>query len=274
MAPPATQLAKSGPWGLLTSSISSSLRSQASIVNRDTGNRAPPDSARPQFLLTASVAGCAPAQRLPRSAEARLLAPPGQFTLTHQSARMQPGKDPVATGLRPPARAGLLGRSALDHRDPDQSRVPLLPVERSEPRLPVLVGMGVDLILSMPVPDRLPGAAGKCYTRDRARAIEGKTTTTFDGGCPVARIVLEIPDDFNYFAEALVCLAKVVCNQLGKGHCGAGVDYSRVETSVREACAAVERSAHQCLLQSLDVDAPRVTIGGKRCSRVGRCSDS
>lgn len=96
----------------------------------------------------------------------------------------------------------------------------------------------------------------------------------FDGGCPVLRIVIEIPENLKKFGDALVRLSKTVTRAIPTSHSGAAVDYGKVERTVAEGCADVERTAHQGLLQSLDIDCPKVVIGGKRYSRVGRCADT
>jgi hypothetical protein len=51
---------------------------------------------------------------------------------------------------------------------------------------------------------------------------------------------------------------------------GRAVDYAAVEEKVGEKARVVERGMHQALLTRLDVDAPRVVIGGKPHVRVGR----
>ena len=88
------------------------------------------------------------------------------------------------------------------------------------------------------------------------------------------RIVFEIPENFKHFGTALVKFAETVTSAIPRGHDGAAVDYASVESIVAEACAALERKAHQGLLQSLDIDCPRVVIGGQSYTRVGRCSDT
>ena len=88
------------------------------------------------------------------------------------------------------------------------------------------------------------------------------------------RIVIEFPENLKDFGTALVKLAEAVTSAIPSGHGGAAIDYGRVESIVAQGCAAVERSAHQGLLQSLDIDRPRVVIGGRLHTRVGRCSDT
>jgi hypothetical protein len=52
---------------------------------------------------------------------------------------------------------------------------------------------------------------------------------------------------------------------------GKAVDCAQVETDLSEAAARVERSAHQKILGSLDIDVAAVIIGGVRYTKVGRC---
>lgn len=87
-------------------------------------------------------------------------------------------------------------------------------------------------------------------------------------------IVIEFPEDLKEFGNAMLNLAEAVTSAVPRGHDGAAVDYDRVESVVAEGCAAVERAAHQGLLKSLDIDCPKVVIGGKPYTRVGRCSDT
>jgi len=51
---------------------------------------------------------------------------------------------------------------------------------------------------------------------------------------------------------------------------GGSVKYNRVEGTVAQSMARLERATHQELLPELDVDAPRLLIGGKTYERVGR----
>lgn len=96
------------------------------------------------------------------------------------------------------------------------------------------------------------------------------TKLTFDGGCPVPRIVIEIPENFNHLEEALREFAARVGAALPVTKGGRAVDYAQVEHRIGEAAARLERAVHGDLLQALDVDHPRVLIEGQQYSRVGR----
>lgn len=86
----------------------------------------------------------------------------------------------------------------------------------------------------------------------------------------MARIVIEVPDEYKELAAAIEAVAEHVTQVVGRGSDGKAVDYARVERSVGELAAAVERAAHQAILRSLDLDAPRVRIDGATWTRVGR----
>ncbi len=82
-------------------------------------------------------------------------------------------------------------------------------------------------------------------------------------------IFIEVPSALKHMAmpiQALVDSAKAL---LRSGSGGRAVDYVAVEEEIEEKTAAVERSSHQAILESLEVDSPRVTIHGKTYRRVG-----
>lgn len=91
------------------------------------------------------------------------------------------------------------------------------------------------------------------------------------GGCPVAVMVIEVPEELKALGDAMVeALAAVTKARAGtKG--GKAMDYGAVEMAMGEAVARIERAGHQLVLQSLDVDLPAVLIDGVRHARVGRC---
>lgn len=92
------------------------------------------------------------------------------------------------------------------------------------------------------------------------------------GGCPVAAMVIEVPEELKTLGDAMVeALAAVMKARAGtKG--GRAVDYVAVEMAIDEAAAGIERAGHQLVLQSLDVDLPAVMISGVRHAKVGRCT--
>jgi hypothetical protein len=87
----------------------------------------------------------------------------------------------------------------------------------------------------------------------------------------VARIVIEVPDEHKELVTAVKTLVESVGETAGRAAVGGkAVDYAEVERTIGEGTAAIERAAHQAILRSLDIDAPKVTIDGGTWSRVGR----
>lgn len=88
------------------------------------------------------------------------------------------------------------------------------------------------------------------------------------------RIVIEVPAEHKDLADAVRRLIARVTVQVKRGPGGKAIDYGKVEREVGEDAAAIERAAHRSVLAALDVDAPKVTIGGERHTRVGRYEQS
>jgi hypothetical protein len=83
--------------------------------------------------------------------------------------------------------------------------------------------------------------------------------------------VIRIPEELKELGAAFeAILANVRGTMAGTGG-GKAVDYARVEAALSEDAARVERSAHQAILQSLDIDVAAVIIGEFRYTQVGRC---
>jgi hypothetical protein len=87
----------------------------------------------------------------------------------------------------------------------------------------------------------------------------------------VARIVIEVSDENKELVAAMEALAAHVAKVAsGVAVGGKAIDYARVERTIGEKTAAIERAAHQAILRSLDIDAPKVVIEGAFWTRVGR----
>jgi len=87
----------------------------------------------------------------------------------------------------------------------------------------------------------------------------------------VARIVIEVPDEHKELVAAIEVLAAHVAKVAsGVSVGGKAVDYAKVEQTIGEKTAAIERAAHQAILRRLDIDAPKVMIDGVPWTRVGR----
>ena len=83
--------------------------------------------------------------------------------------------------------------------------------------------------------------------------------------------VIRIPEELKELGEAFDAILANVQGTMARTVGGKAVDYAQVEAALSEDAARVERSAHQALLQSLDIDVPAVIIGGFRYTQVGRC---
>src|SRR5438876_5640034 len=85
------------------------------------------------------------------------------------------------------------------------------------------------------------------------------------------KMVIEVPDELvevgKAMAEHLASLQRTMA-RLGTGK---AVDYAAIEEAMQESAAGTELTAHQAILQKLDIDVPAVVIGGIRYTRVGRC---
>jgi len=93
-------------------------------------------------------------------------------------------------------------------------------------------------------------------------------------GGAVAKLVIEVPDEFVEVGKAMaehLALLQRTTEQFGGGK---AVDYAAVEAAIAGSAAGTELTAHQAILQKLDIDVPAVVIGGVRYTRVGRCEGS
>jgi hypothetical protein len=84
------------------------------------------------------------------------------------------------------------------------------------------------------------------------------------------KLVVEIPVGMEALAEAVRAMVDEAVATMRSMGDGRAVDYAAIEERVGERSRAVERGAHQAMLAKLDIDAPRVVIGGKAHGRVGR----
>jgi len=87
----------------------------------------------------------------------------------------------------------------------------------------------------------------------------------------VAKIVIEIPDELKGLGEAFVAMVARVQGTLAVTGGGKAIDYAAVEIAIAEESGNIECEAHRGILQSLDIDAPTVVIGGVRYNQVERC---
>src|SRR5271165_4482907 len=90
-------------------------------------------------------------------------------------------------------------------------------------------------------------------------------------GGPVAKLVIEVPDELKGLGEAIAAMVARVQGTLAVTGGGKAVDYAAVEIAISKESGKIECEAHRGILQSLDMDVPAVVIGGVRYNRVGRC---
>lgn len=87
----------------------------------------------------------------------------------------------------------------------------------------------------------------------------------------MAKRVIEIPEGLEVLGDAFVEMLTQVQKTVAATGGGKAVDYGRVEQTISERAAGLERGAHRAILQALDIDVPAVIIGGIRYVRAGRC---
>jgi hypothetical protein len=87
----------------------------------------------------------------------------------------------------------------------------------------------------------------------------------------VPKMLIEVPERLEGVGKAMAESLANLERMLDRFGGGKAVDYAEVERMISEATAQTEREANRTVLQSLDIDAPTVIIGGLRYNRVGRC---
>jgi len=83
-------------------------------------------------------------------------------------------------------------------------------------------------------------------------------------------IKIEVPEGLEGLGRAIEELVKNVQKEQKKAPGGKAVDYAKIECSLAQNTAEIERAAHKGILESLDVDERAVLIGGTKYNRVGR----
>ncbi len=85
------------------------------------------------------------------------------------------------------------------------------------------------------------------------------------------RIVIDFPEELQPLVDAAVIVIEQTKAFMVEARAkGSAVDYGQQERQVAEQSARIEREAHRARLTALDIDAPRVEIGGKSYRRVLR----
>lgn len=97
----------------------------------------------------------------------------------------------------------------------------------------------------------------------------GVKTTVPGRGAGDDYIVVKVPVQHEALAKSMQTLVNHVAAEEKSAVGGRAVDYAKIEDRVAEDVAAIERASHAGILRALEVDAWRVTIGGKVHLRVG-----
>jgi hypothetical protein len=82
--------------------------------------------------------------------------------------------------------------------------------------------------------------------------------------------MLEIPEELKVLVKPITKLIEEAASQVERCRKGQRVEYERFESELGDRVAALELAAHEACLSALDVDAPRIRIGGRVHVRVGR----
>jgi len=84
------------------------------------------------------------------------------------------------------------------------------------------------------------------------------------------KMTVEVPASMEKLAVALSALVALVEAQQTRGAASGPSGYDVFEAAVAEHVAAIERAAHEPALRALDIDAPVITVDGRRHRRVLR----
>src|SRR5437870_5394297 len=84
------------------------------------------------------------------------------------------------------------------------------------------------------------------------------------------KIEIEIPEELAGFEEVIKRYVEQLRSAMPDTRGGRAVDFAKFERDAEASAAELERESLRRLLQSLDIDAQRVVIGGKAHARVGR----
>ena len=87
-------------------------------------------------------------------------------------------------------------------------------------------------------------------------------------------ILIRVPEKHKHLADAVSALLDEVEMNVRTAAGGKVPHYDTIEEAIGEKSAAVERSAHQSILAALDIDEPRILVGGVIHRRVGHSTAS
>lgn len=97
-----------------------------------------------------------------------------------------------------------------------------------------------------------------------------ETTRPGRGAAAAGEIFVAVPVELKGLVEPIESLIRAVEDGRESARGGRAIDYAKLEEAIEEKTAEIERKAHGSILAALDVDAPRVRIGGKTFTRIGR----
>jgi hypothetical protein len=97
-----------------------------------------------------------------------------------------------------------------------------------------------------------------------------KKTNPVGRGAVAAPIVIEVPPELKSLAKPLLALVAGAGKLVKAGRGGQAIDYAAIERELAAMTNDVERAAHQDILVSIEIDAPRIRAGGKTYVKVGQ----
>jgi hypothetical protein len=84
------------------------------------------------------------------------------------------------------------------------------------------------------------------------------------------KVMVQVPASMAKLAAAMTALVELVETQVARGEASGPSGYDAFEQALMARVAAVECAAHEPALSALDIDAPAVTLDGRRYRRVLR----
>lgn len=88
-------------------------------------------------------------------------------------------------------------------------------------------------------------------------------------GAGTEPILIEVPAECNELITPIKEMIAAMRKAQQSGYGTRAVDYAQVEEAIALRTAEIEREAHAGILRALEVDAPKLTIGGAAYTRIG-----
>ncbi len=85
-------------------------------------------------------------------------------------------------------------------------------------------------------------------------------------------IIIRVPVQHKGFAKSIQSLINEVIAEEHATVGGRAVNYAEVEDRMSTSVSAIEREAHAVILRSLEIDVPKIRIGGKWYTRIGHAN--